>query len=115
MKILYADDLVLMCETIERLREKFQKWKDELESKGMKVNLGKTKMMISGSEGEINVSKIDPCGLCGKRVMANSLSCTKCMKWIHGRCAKMRRVTPSLAKHFVCAQCWKQKKHVKSL
>ena len=37
--------------------------------------------------------------------MANSFLCIKCTKWIHERCAKMRRVTPRLAKHFVCAQC----------
>ena len=65
--------------------------------------------MVSGAEGEINTSKIDPCGVCGKRVMANSLLCIKCMKWIHGRCTKMKRVTPSLAKHFVCAQYLKAK------
>ena len=41
--------------------------------------------------------------------MANSLLCIKCMKWIHGRCTKMRRVTSSSAKHFVCAQCLKVK------
>ena len=34
----------------------------------MKVNLDKTKVMVSGAEGEINTSKIDPCGICGKRV-----------------------------------------------
>ena len=108
-EILYADDLVLMSETMEGLREKFQKWKVELESKGMKVNLGKTKGMVGGAEGEINTSKIDPCGICVKRVMANLLLCIKCKKWIHGRCTKMKRVTPSLAKHFVCAQCLKAK------
>ena len=45
-EILYADDLVLMSETMEGLREKFQKWKIELESKEMKVNLGKTKVKV---------------------------------------------------------------------
>ena len=40
-----------------------------LERKGMKVNLGKTKMMVSGSKGEISKSKIDPCGICGKRII----------------------------------------------
>jgi len=32
----------------------------------MEVNLGKAKMMDSGSEGEILKSKIDFCGVCGK-------------------------------------------------
>ena len=66
-EILYADGLVLISETIEELREKFRKWKEAFESKGMNVNLGKTKLMVSGS-GEITTtgSKIDPCGVCGK-------------------------------------------------
>eukprot|EP00106_Octopus_bimaculoides_P001636 XP_014769078.1 PREDICTED: sodium-dependent phosphate transporter 1-B-like [Octopus bimaculoides] len=45
MEILYADDLVLMSETMEELREKFWKWKEVFESKGLKVNLRKTKVM----------------------------------------------------------------------
>ena len=42
-EMLYADDLVLMSETMEGLREKFWKWKEAFESKGLKVNLRKTK------------------------------------------------------------------------
>ena len=30
---------------------------------------------------------------------------TKCSKWVHGRCAKMKRVTSTLAKGFVCKLC----------
>ena len=43
---LYAVDLVQMNETIERLRNKFFKWKETFESNGMKVSLGKTKVMV---------------------------------------------------------------------
>ena len=59
-EILYADDLVLMSESLENLRERFQRWRRALEGKGLKVNVGKTKMMVSGTEGEITSSKIDP-------------------------------------------------------
>ena len=38
---LYADNLVLMSETIEGLTDKLVKWKMAFESKGLKVNLGK--------------------------------------------------------------------------
>ena len=48
-----------------------------MESKGLKVNTRKTKLMVSVSEGELFKSKIDPCGVCGRRVMANSVLCTK--------------------------------------
>jgi len=37
------------------------------------VNLRKIKVVVSGAEVEVTVSKIDPCGICGKRVMANSV------------------------------------------
>ena len=104
-EILYVDDLVLTSETMEGLREKFWKWKEAFESKGLKVNLGKTKVAVSGAEGEVTVSKVDPCGICGKGVMANSVLCVKCTKWIHGRCAKVKRVTLGLAKDFVCGRC----------
>ena len=46
-EMLYADDLVLMSERMEGLREKFWKWNKAFESKGLKVNLGEDK---SGSE-----------------------------------------------------------------
>ena len=93
---------------MEGLREKFWKWKEAFKSKGLKVNLGKTKVVVSGAEGEVTVSKIDPCGICGKRVMANSVLCVKCRKWIHGRCAKVKRVTLRLGRDFVCGRCTKQ-------
>ena len=69
-QILYADDLVLMGETMEELRENFDNWKNAFESKGMRVNLGKTKLMVSGMEEEAFDSKIDPCGVCGTRVVS---------------------------------------------
>ena len=72
-ELLYADDLVIISEDMEDLKERFWNWKDALESKGLKVNTRKTKLMVSGSEGELFKSKIDPCVVCGRRVMANSV------------------------------------------
>ena len=57
------------------------------------MNLKKTKVMVSGSKGDVLKSKVDPCAKCGKRVMETSMMCTKCGKWVHGRCAKMKRAT----------------------
>ena len=74
------------------------------------MNLGKTKVLLSGAEGEgeVTVSKADPCGICGKRVMANSVLRVKCRKWIHGRCVKVKRVTLRLRRDFVCGRSKKQ-------
>ena len=60
-EMLYADDLVLTSETMEGLREKFRKWKEALESKGLKVNLKKTKVVVSGAEDEIDILNEDYC------------------------------------------------------
>ena len=38
-------------------------------------------------------------------MMANSVMSTKCGKLVHGRCAKMNKVTSTLAKGFVCELC----------
>ena len=60
-ELLHADDVVFMSETMENLKERFWNWKDVLESKGLKVNNNrKTKVIVSGSEGELFKSKIDP-------------------------------------------------------
>ena len=49
-QILYADDLVLMGETMEELRENFDEWREAFESKEMRVNFGNTKLLVSGME-----------------------------------------------------------------
>ena len=76
-EMLYVNDLVLLSETMEALREKFWKWKKAL-SKELKVNLWKTKAVVNGTESEVSVSKVDPCGICGKQVTINSVLCVKC-------------------------------------
>ena len=88
-EILYADDLVLMSETMEDLWKRFGNWKDALENKGLKNSTRKIKVMVSRSGGELFKGKVDPCGVCGRRVMANSLLCTKCGNWFYGRCVKI--------------------------
>ena len=37
--------------------------------------------------------------------MANSVLCTKCENWVHGKCAKIKRATARLATGFVCLKC----------
>ena len=40
-ELLYADDLVIMSETMKELKERFWNWKNALESKGLKINTRK--------------------------------------------------------------------------
>ena len=103
-ELLYADDTVLMSETIEGLRDKFLKWKEAFESKGLKVNHGKTNVMVcSGiSKDGMSKSNVDPCGVCNLRIKANSVLCLQCGKWIHGRCAGVKSVTPKYSRYYKC-------------
>ena len=78
-ELLYADDLVLMAETEDLLKEKIMKWKAVMEEKGLRVNMGKTKVMrCRVGTGEVVKSGKFPCGVCRKGVGANNIKCTSC-------------------------------------
>jgi len=63
----YADDLTLMAESEESLRDKIVKWKSGLEAKGLKMNTGKTKVMFSCSmKDRVKEKGKWPCGVCKK-------------------------------------------------
>ena len=73
-EFLYAGDLGLMSEAIDGLRNKFLKWKEAFESKGLRINQGKTKVMVSSGITKDGMSrcKVDPCGIYSLRAMGNS-------------------------------------------
>ena len=106
-EVLYANDLVLLNETMESLKERFLKWRSALENKVLKVNLEKMKVMVCESEGEVIRNRLDPCEICGKKVTVNSVLCTKCDQCIHERCSKLKKVTSSATRFFVCDKCEK--------
>ena len=60
-ELLYADDLVLMSDIIEGLRDKFLKWNEAFWSKGLKVNLGKTKVCVGITKDCMYKDKVDQC------------------------------------------------------
>jgi len=43
-ELLYADGLAVIAETEEELIKRLYDWKDYVESKGMRVNMNKTKL-----------------------------------------------------------------------
>ena len=47
-EFLYADDLILLGDTMDELLSKLGNWEKHLEAKGLRVSMGKTKIMISG-------------------------------------------------------------------
>ena len=55
-ELLYADDLVLMATTLEQLGRRMAEWRASLPDKGLKVNAGKSKMMVGSSGGKMIVN-----------------------------------------------------------
>ena len=50
-------------------------------------------------------SKANPCGICSLREKANSILCVQCGKWVHSRCAGVKRVSAMLSRNFACIKC----------
>ena len=46
---LYADDLAIIPESLEECVRRLLTWKEAMEEKGLRVNAGKTKIMICGT------------------------------------------------------------------
>ena len=65
----------------------FKDWSSAMELRGLKVNLGKTKLLISGKKSrEATSSGKHPCAVCNRGVGANSICCISCGKWCHKGC-----------------------------
>jgi hypothetical protein len=104
-ELLYADDLVLLVYSETELKEKIRIWKNSLESRGLRVNVAKTKVMkCSGNNvGPVNPSKY-LCGVCRKGVGDDSIQRIKCKQWIHKRCSKIKGPLKAIM-NFKCARC----------
>ena len=104
-ELLYADDLMISAESMEELLVKLKTWKAEMERKGLRVNMGKTKIMVSGPNLDLlKKSGKDPCGVCQTGVGRNAIFCGGCLSWIHKKCSGIKgplRPDPD----FRCARC----------
>ena len=104
-ELLYADDLMISAESMEELLVKLKTWKSEMEKKGLRVNMGKTKIMASGMNLDLlKKSGKDSCGVCQTGVGSNSIFCGGCLWWLHKKCSGIKsplRPDPD----FRCTRC----------
>ena len=91
MELLYANDLVLSGESLNEVMDKYERWKNAVGGKGLRVNVDKTKgiQLLFGKKS--SVSKVDPCGVCGEQVGCNSIQCMKFQRWAHHHCSDLPR------------------------
>ena len=90
-ELLYANDLRLIAKILDLLMEKFKLWKDNMENKGLHVNMGKTIVMNCGKGFDTTkLSGKYPCSICRRRVWGNSISCTSGDPWAHKKCSEIK-------------------------
>ncbi len=90
-EMLYADELVLMAESESKAMEKFRVWKRKWRRRGLRVNIEKTKVVISGEEPKIRMeSGRYPCRCCGRGMGESLVWCAGCERWCHQICAGVR-------------------------
>ena len=78
---LYADDLVLLAESRIESERRIMEWIARLKEKGLRVNMGKTKVMnCKMGIGQVENWVKFPCGICRKGMGVNSICCTFCKK-----------------------------------
>ena len=105
MELLYAGHLVLMKKSEELLMEKLRKWKKGMEAKGLRVNVGKTKVIqcrVSRFQNEDSGKY--PCGVCRKGVGDNSIRCAECLRWVEPN-VKLECVTSGVVRGAEGAKC----------
>ena len=102
-KPLYADDLALMAESREEVLSMFTKWREALEKRGLKVNVVKTKLLLSGKDNEVAETASYPCGVCRIEVGRSSILCTECNKWCHKCCSGLSNLCG--VKNYRCPTC----------
>ena len=104
-EILYADDLMVSAQSMDELLVKLRTWTSEMEKKALRVIMGKTKLMVSGSNLDVlRKSGKYPCGVCQAGVGRNALQCKDCRQWVHKKCSSIKGpLTSDL--NFRCARC----------
>ena len=83
---------MISAESMEELLVKVQTWKTEMEKKGLRVNMGKTKIMESGINLDVlKKSGKYPCGVCESGVgSSNAIFCGGCKRWVHKKCSGIK-------------------------
>ena len=69
--------MVVIAETEDDLIKRLNERKDFVENSGMRVNMNKTKVVISGEWQKVMQKAVRwPYGVCGRGVGNNSIQCT---------------------------------------
>ena len=100
-----VDDFMVSAQFMDELLTKLRTWRSEMEKKGLRVNMGKTKLMSSGSNFDVlEKSGKYSSDVCQASVGRNAIQCEGCRQWVHKKCSGIKdSLTSDL--DFRCARC----------
>ena len=104
-ELLHADDPAVIADTLEVCMTKLKAWENGMENRGLRVNMKKTKFMISGA----GLDMLRDFGDCRSGAGANSISCSQCKLLVDKTCSGIKgrlNVTPDY--RYVCPRCLDQ-------
>ena len=104
-ELLYADDLVIIADSLEECISKLKAWKTGMESKGLRIIMKKRKFQFSGLGRDVlKDSGKNPCTVCLTKVGAKVIQCSQCQFWVHMKCSGIcGRIVADAG--YVCPRC----------
>ena len=103
---LYADDIVIIAESLEECVRRHLTWKEAMEKKGLRVNAGKTKIMLCGTGLDLLQSSGEfPCAIYHTGVGSNSIFCNGCKHWVHTKCSGLEHLKNDPEYRCTCTRC----------
>ena len=103
-EMFFADDLVIIADSLDECVRRVKVWKESMEAKGLRVNMNKTVLMASGHNLDVlQDSGKYPCAVCRTGVGSASIMCSNCLHWVHKKCSGLNRITPDPL--YQCPRC----------
>ena len=90
---LYANDFVIITESLEECVRRLLTWKEAMEEKGLRVMQERRRpcsVVWAWTSCRVQVS---PCAVCCSAVGSNSIFCNGCKHCVHKKCSGLKRLT----------------------
>ena len=79
------------AQSMDELLAKLKSSSSQMEKKGLRVNMSKTKLIVSVSNLDmLRKSGKYPCGVCQAGVGRNAIQCGSCRQWVHKKCSGLK-------------------------
>ena len=96
--------LMTLLSLLEECVRRLLTGKEAMEKKGLRVNTGKTKIMICGTGLDLLQSSGKfPCAVYRSGVVSNSIFCNGCKHWVHKKCSGLKRLSKD--PDYRCTRC----------